>query len=134
LNVTVEVVPEAKAQIEEDSEVVRARDERLVRAAQEEAERLARMGEFDEACEHLARTASCVSTASLARFVMDELLPAYRDRAEYTSRSGTRSSSLAALKRRKQLIPTEEVEEEFTHTNSTPGELSMERSFRKRRK
>jgi hypothetical protein len=133
-NVTVAVVPEAQAQIAEDPEVVRARDERLLRAAQEEAEHLARLGEFEEAVDLLARTAALLATPALAKFVINELVPSYRDRAGYVSRSGTRSSTLSALKRRKQLIPTEEVEEEFTHTTSTPGELSMERSFRRRRR
>src|SRR5439155_6236484 len=117
-DVTVTIVPEAEADIAEDPEVVRARDERLLRKAQEQAERLAREGDFDAAVERLARAAARSSTAALARFVMNELLPSYRDMRAYKSRSGTRSSSWSALKRKKQLIPTKEVEEEVTHTNS----------------
>ena len=56
------IVPEVEADIAEDSEVVRARDERLLRKAQEEAERLAREGDFEAAVERLARAAAAATS------------------------------------------------------------------------
>jgi hypothetical protein len=109
--------------------VSRARDERVLRAAQKQAEDLAQSGDFAGARMAFGAAIERLRDAALVAYARDQLLPLYRDREEYGTSSSKRSSSYAALARKRQLIADGDVEAAFGVAASLP-ELEMEELFK----
>ena len=93
----------------DDPEVSRLRDERLLRYAQERAERYAARHDFDRARRVLKNALKDIVDPALATFVREALLPCYADAESIRGSSGLRSSSKAALGRQRQVAPASEV-------------------------
>jgi hypothetical protein len=115
--------------VEDDPEVSRARDERILRVAQEIAEARARHGDFEGARQALRDALDRICDQALCTFVRQTLLPCYEDRSQYTHTSSMRASSLTALRGGRQVTASKAVAELF-NVEPTSVEQAMERSFR----
>ena len=110
-------------------EVARARDERVLRKAQEQAEELSRQGDFAGAHAVLGAAIGRLRDPRLVAFARKEILPLYENVSIYAGQSGKRSSAYSALKRKRQLIQDPDVSAMFEVEAST-AEREMEESFK----
>jgi uncharacterized protein YegL len=129
--IRIDVVPREQDLGPEDPEVSRARDEHVLQLAQERAELLARQGDHAGAVADLTRVCGELRHADLIAFVRDHLVACYQDHDAHTRAAPLRSSARAALKKRRQVVASPEVEAAFALGRSAP-ELAMETSFRAR--
>lgn len=95
--------------MEDEPEVRRLGEERLLRRAQEQAEKYAARQDFKRARRVLKEILGEIRDPGLGRFVVESLLPCYAEADAFTSGSGVRSSSRAALTRNRQVMPASEV-------------------------
>jgi hypothetical protein len=109
----IDVVEAGKEATEDDPEVRRLRDERLVREGQQRAEKLAGAQKFRQARAVLVGVLPHIADPALVSFVRESLLPCYAEGASYRSGSGLRSSSLAYLSHMRQVVPAPEVAARF---------------------
>jgi Ca-activated chloride channel family protein len=127
--VRLDYVAAGEADAADDAEVARARDERLLRLAQERAEAHARGGEIGLARQAMLDAIRGVADAALAAFAIEVLLPCYADEEAYAARPGVRASSMMALKRKRMVAADESVGAAFD-VGPSDAEAAMERSFR----
>jgi Ca-activated chloride channel family protein len=106
--VLLDYVPAADADATDDADVCRARDERLLRTAQEQAEAAARDGDFARARDIIGAILARLRDQTLIEFARDTLLPCYEER-EYGATSGMRACAMASLKKRRRVASSELV-------------------------
>lgn len=114
----------------EDPEVVRARDEEWLRAAQADAEALAARGDLGGARSALGALLPRLADQELAAFVRDVLLSCYDDEVRYASSSGLRVSSLSVLSGSRQVSAHRSVVRALG-TRASRVEVAAEASFAK---
>ena len=122
------VAPRA-ADTRDDPEVARARDERLLREAQERAELCARQRDFKGARHAIEEVLAAIDDPDLRAFASDSLLPSYADPTGYANKSMVRAGSLAVL-RGTRVISTERSVAAAYHVVPSAAEAEMESSFR----
>ncbi|HLV64560.1 MAG TPA: hypothetical protein VKY73_02060, partial [Polyangiaceae bacterium] len=127
--VLVDYVPRGEEDASMDPEVLRARDERLLREAQAAAEAHARDGDYAAARQALATAIALMQTPDLVAFARATLLPCYEDQRVYAAATGLRASADMALKKRRLLAADENVPVALAPPAS-PAEVQMEASFR----
>ena len=129
LNPEVRFVSEADADTTDRPDVSRARDERVLREAQERAEELSRGLDFGGAQAAVLAALRNLRDEKLIAFARENILPAYEDKEMYSSSSKKRMSSYSALKHKRQLLADLAVAQEFG-VGASDAEREMEESFK----
>ena len=88
---------------DEDPDVARAKDERLLLATQRDADADMRRGDHESAIHRILACAKVLRDPRLVAFARGTLVDCYRDSRSYESRSSVRASSMTSLSALRQL-------------------------------